>query len=103
MLFSGMLQLDPLHHTHSDPHLPRNLANPLVLFSKGLSDCLLDFRPIVGRCQANHPHAPWVKRRGKGKAFGVNIPQEPLVRAGVKPGSRFAVKASNGKVVLTNQ
>ena len=44
-----------------------------------------------------------VKRRGKGEAFGVNIPQEPLVRAGVKPGSKFSVKASKGRVVLTAQ
>lgn len=44
-----------------------------------------------------------VKRRGKGEAYGVNIPQEPLLRAGVKPGSRFSVKASKGRVVLTAQ
>ncbi len=44
-----------------------------------------------------------VKRRGKGEAFAVNIPQEPLVRAGAKPGSRLSVKALKGRIVLTVQ
>ena len=42
-----------------------------------------------------------VRRRGKGEAFGVNIPQEPLTRAGAKPGNRFSVKASKGRIALT--
>ena len=42
-----------------------------------------------------------VRKRGKGEAFGVNIPQEPLTRIGVKPGSKFSVKASKGRIVLT--
>ena len=41
-----------------------------------------------------------VKRRGKGEAFGVNIPQEPLVRAGIGVGSRLSVKVSKGRIVL---
>ena len=41
-----------------------------------------------------------VRRRGKGEAFGVNIPQEPLIRAGAKTGSRFSVKASKGRIAL---
>ena len=32
-----------------------------------------------------------VKKRGKGDVFGVNIPQEPLMRAGVKPGDKLKV------------
>lgn len=44
-----------------------------------------------------------VRRRGKGEAFGVNIPQEPLTRVGVKPGSKFSVKALKGRIVLTVQ
>ncbi len=44
-----------------------------------------------------------VKRRGKGKAFGLNIPQEPLTRAGAKPGSKFSVKVLKGRIVLTAQ
>ena len=42
-----------------------------------------------------------VKRRGKGEAFGVNIPQEPLALAGVKPGSKLSVKALKGRIALT--
>lgn len=44
-----------------------------------------------------------VKRRGNGGAFGVNIPQEPLLRAGAKPGTNFSVRALKGKIVLTAQ
>lgn len=44
-----------------------------------------------------------VRRRGKGEAFGVNIPREPLTRAGAMPGTKFSVKASKGKIVLTAQ
>ncbi len=42
-----------------------------------------------------------VRRRGKGDAFGLNIPQEPLIRAGAKPGSRFSVKTAKGRIALT--
>lgn len=39
-----------------------------------------------------------VKRRGKGSSFGVNVPQEPLMRAGMKPGD-FLKVAVRGKTV----
>ncbi len=44
-----------------------------------------------------------VKGRGKGEAFGVNIPKEPLVRAGAKPGTKFSVRVLKGRIVLTMQ
>ena len=44
-----------------------------------------------------------VKRRGKGEAFGVNIPQEPLTRVRAKAGTKFSVKALKGRIVLTVQ
>ncbi len=44
-----------------------------------------------------------VKRRGKGEAFGVNIPQEPLLSVGAKPGTKFSVMAYRGRVVLRVQ
>lgn len=34
-----------------------------------------------------------MKRRGKGNSFGVNIPMEPLARAGFRLGDRLSVKA----------
>ncbi len=44
-----------------------------------------------------------VKRRGKGEAFGVNVPQEPLVRAGINAGTSLSVKVSKGRIVLSVQ
>ncbi len=38
-----------------------------------------------------------VKRGGKGDAFGVNVPREPLTRAGIEPGAQPPVKASKGR------
>ena len=42
-----------------------------------------------------------VKRRGKGTAFGVNIPQEPLMRASFQPGDKLKVTVRGKKVTLT--
>jgi hypothetical protein len=44
-----------------------------------------------------------VKRRGKGNAFGVNIPQEPLLRAGLKPGDKLMVSVRGKTISLTRQ
>ena len=41
-----------------------------------------------------------VKRRGKGTAFGVNVPQEPLMRAGFKPGDKLTVTVRGKKISL---
>ena len=42
-----------------------------------------------------------IKRRGKGSAFGVNIPQEPLLRAGMKPGDHLKVSVRGKTISLT--
>jgi antitoxin component of MazEF toxin-antitoxin module len=39
-----------------------------------------------------------IKRRGKGDAFGVNVPQEPLIRAGLKAGDKLRVTV-RGKAI----
>ena len=39
-----------------------------------------------------------VRRRGKGSAFGANVPQEPLVRAGFKAGDKLRVTV-RGKII----
>jgi hypothetical protein len=39
-----------------------------------------------------------IRRRGKGAAFGVNVPQEPLTRAGFKAGDKLRVTV-RGKIV----
>lgn len=41
-----------------------------------------------------------VKRRGKGDAFGVNVPQEPLMRAGLEPGHRLRVSVRGKTIAL---
>ena len=42
-----------------------------------------------------------VKRRGKGNAFGVNIPQEPLTRAKLKPGDKLKVSVRGRTISLS--
>ena len=42
-----------------------------------------------------------VKRRGKGSAYGVNIPQEPLMRAKLKPGDKLRVSVRGKTISLT--
>ena len=42
-----------------------------------------------------------VKRRGKGSAYGVNVPQEPLTRAGLKPGDKLKVSVRGKAISLT--
>lgn len=42
-----------------------------------------------------------VKRRGKGSAFGVNIPQEPLMRAKLMPGDKLRVSVRGKTISLT--
>ncbi len=42
-----------------------------------------------------------VKRRGMGNSFGVNIPQEPLTRAGFDVGNKLTVRATRGRIVVT--
>ena len=44
-----------------------------------------------------------VKRRGKGEAFGLNIPMEPLVRAGIEAGAILKVSVRKGKIMLSVQ
>lgn len=41
-----------------------------------------------------------VRRRGKGSSFGLNIPQEPLERAGLEPGDRMHIQVRGKKLVL---
>ncbi|MDH4121784.1 MAG: hypothetical protein OEV94_08790 [Deltaproteobacteria bacterium] len=42
-----------------------------------------------------------VRRRGKGDAYGVNVPQEPLERAGIKPGDRLRLTIRGRSISLT--
>ena len=51
-----------------------------------------------GRKELKRVEQVVVKRRGKGNAFGVNVPQEPLMRAGLKPGDKLKVSV-RGKTI----
>ena len=44
-----------------------------------------------------------VKKRGKGEAFGVNVPQEPLSRIGATAGTKLSVKVTKGRIALTGK
>jgi len=43
-----------------------------------------------------------VRRRGKGGAFGVNVPQEPLERLGVREGDRLRIIVGRGRISLVS-
>ena len=79
------------------------LNNRLVRASQATGKPVPKFRPRGRTKLEKLVEVVEVRKRGKGDAFGVNIPQEPLARVGAKPGSRFSVKASRGRVVLTVQ
>ena len=80
---------------------PFTLNNRLVKASQVTGKPVPAFKPPRKGQGARRVEVVEVRRRGKGEAFGVNIPQEPLLRAGAKPGSRFSVKASKGRIALT--
>ena len=59
------------------------------------------FRQRGGRVSAKRAATVQIKRRGKGDSFGVNVPMEPLVRAGFKVGTKLSIKATKGRIVLS--
>ena len=79
------------------------LNTRLVKASQATGKPVPAFKPTRKGQGARRVELVEVRRRGKGEAFGVNIPQEPLIRAGVKPGSQFSVTARKGRIVLTAQ
>ena len=77
------------------------LNNRLVKASQATGKPVPAFKTTKKGRVARRVELVEVRRRGKGEAFGLNIPQEPLNRAGAKPGVRFSVKASKGRIALT--
>jgi len=82
---------------------PFTLNNRLVRASQASGKPVPAFRQPGKDKAEKRVETVEVKRRGKGEAFGVNIPQEPLARVGAMPGSKFSVKALKGRIVLTVQ
>ena len=77
------------------------LSNRLVKASQATGKPVPPFRYLRKSKHEKRTELVEVKRRGKGDAFGLNIPQEPLIRAGAKPGTKFFVRALKGRIVLT--
>ena len=80
---------------------PFTLSSRLVKASQATGKPVPPFRSLRKRKHEKRIEQVEVKRRGKGDAFGLNIPQEPLIRAGAKPGTKFSVRALKGRIVLT--
>ena len=82
---------------------PFTLNNRLVKASQATGKPVPAFKqPGMGKAR-KLVEVVKVARRGRGEAFGVNIPQEPLARVGAKPGSKLSVKVLKGRIVLTAQ
>jgi len=82
---------------------PFTLNNRLVRASQASGKPVPAFRQAGKDKAEKRVEVVEVKRRGKGEAFGLNIPQEPLLSVGAKPGSKFSIKASKGRIALTVQ
>ena len=78
------------------------LNNRLVKASQMTGHPVPPFKPHRrGRKELKPIEFVEVKRRGKGSAFGVNIPQEPLLRAGLKPGDKLRVNVRGKNITLS--
>ena len=78
------------------------LNNRLVKASQISGRAVPPFKPNrKGRKDLKTVEFVEVKRRGKGNAFGVNIPQEPLLRASLKPGDKLKVSVRGKTISLT--
>ena len=78
------------------------LNNRLVKASQLTGHPVPPFKPSRrGRKELKRVEQVEVKRRGKGNAFGVNVPQEPLMRAGLKPGDKLRVSVRGKTISLT--
>ena len=82
---------------------PFTLNSRLVKASQASGKPVPAFRPPRKDKPARRVEMVEVKKRGKGEAYGVNIPQEPLARVGASPGSKFSIKVSKGRIALTVQ
>ncbi len=75
------------------------LNNRLVKASQISGRPVPPFKPEgIGKKGKKRVEQVEVKRRGKGSSFGVNVPQEPLMRAGLKPGDALKLTV-RGKVI----
>ena len=107
-LLSQVEQLATEGHTQKE--IAKNLGfkttftlnNRLVKASQMTGKPVPPFKPEgAGKKGKRRVENVEVKRRGKGDSFGVNVPQEPLSRAGMKPGDILKVSVRGKTVSLT--
>lgn len=80
------------------------LNNRLVKASQITGRPVPPFKPEGGGRKGRRPvERVEVKRRGKGDSYGVNVPQEPLMRAGMKPGDTLKVNVRKNTVSLSKE
>ena len=80
------------------------LNNRLVKASQTTGRPVPPFKPEgAGRKGRRLVEEVEVKRRGKGSSYGVNVPQEPLTRAGMKPGDKLKVSVRGKTISLTRK
>ncbi len=77
---------------------PFTLKNHLVKASQLAKIPIPQFGHQSGKDDNKKVEYSQVRRRGKGNAFGVNIPQEPLIRADMEVGDRVQIKV-RGKTI----
>ncbi|MDH4226087.1 MAG: hypothetical protein OEW12_10615 [Deltaproteobacteria bacterium] len=78
------------------------LNNRLVKASQASGKPVPPFKPEgKGKKGRKSVEMVEIKRRGKGTAFGVNVPQEPLIRAGLKPGDTLKVVVRGKSITLS--
>ena len=82
---------------------PFTLSSHLVKASQSTGKPIPAFGVARKASAINRVESVEARQRGKGEAFGVNIPQEPLTRAGIEEGTQLTVKVGKGRIVLTVQ
>ena len=76
------------------------LSNHLVRASQATKKPVPVFGQGSGRNAPKRVEILQVRRRGNRDSFGVNVPMEPMMRAGFKVGQKLSVRATRGRIVL---
>ncbi len=81
------------------------LSNRLVRASQITGDAVPPFRKARSSLQtdAQAIETVEVNRRGRGSAYGVSIPQEPLQRAGIQLGDVLRLRVRGKSILLIKQ
>ena len=80
---------------------PFTLNNHLVKASQLTKIPIPQFGKYQGKGRVKKEEIAEIRRRGKGNAFGVNISQEPLERAGLSVGDKVRIKVRKHSVTIS--